>query len=83
MTLKNAVNELFDFAKAHDCNLLIAFAKKAQEIEEDPEHPMTLAELEEAYEFSKPNNFYKVVVEARETGNEEAYDEALATWRKE
>ena len=30
MTLKNAVNELFDFAKAHECDLGIAYAKKAQ-----------------------------------------------------
>ena len=32
MTLKNAVNELFDCAKAHECDLTIDYAKKAQEI---------------------------------------------------
>ena len=80
MTLKNAVNELFDFAKAHECDLTIAYAKKAQEIKEENEEFMTLAELDEAREFAKDN--YNIVVEARQTGNEEAYDEALATWRK-
>ena len=80
MTLKNAVNELFDCAKAHECDLTIAYAKKAQEIKEDAEHPMTLVELDEAREFAKDN--YNIVVEARETGNDEAYDEALATWKK-
>ncbi len=81
MTLKNAVNELFDFAKAHNCAMDVAFAKKAQEIRKDSEHPMTLEELAEAYAFSKTNANYKVVAEARETGNDEAYDEALKNWR--
>lgn len=80
MTLKNAVNELFDFAKAHGCDLTIAYAKKAQEIKEDAEHPMTLEELDLAREFAKVH--YNIVVDARQTGNEEEYDEALATWRK-
>lgn len=79
MTLKNAVNELFDFAKAHECDLGIAYAKKAQEIREDNEHPMTLEKLGEAFAFAKVN--YNIVVEARETGNDEAYDEALKNWR--
>ena len=80
MTLKNAVNELFDFAKAHECDLSVAYAKKAQEIRENTEHPMTLEELAEAFAFAKNN--YNIIVEARETGNEEEYDAALATWRK-
>ena len=82
MTLKNAVNELFDCAKAYECPLDVAYARKSLEIKSDPEHFMTQAELDEAYEFSKTNNFYNVVVEARETGNEEFYDEALAAWSK-
>ena len=82
MTLKNAVNELFDCAKAYGCDMGVAYARKADEIKKDPEHHMTLSELDEAYEFSKPNNFYKVVAEARETGDETLLDEALATWRK-
>ena len=82
MTLKNAVNELFDFAKAHECALNVAFAKKAQEIKEDPEHFMTLADLAEAYAFSKTNANYNIVVEARKTRNEEKYDEALKAWEE-
>ena len=80
MTLKNSVNELFDFAKAHECDLDVAYAKKAQEIKEDPEHFMSLADLGEAYAFSKANANYNIVVEARQTGDETKYNEALAEW---
>ena len=82
MVLKNAVNELFDCAKAYGCPLDVAYARKSLEIKGDDEHFMTQAELDEAYEFSKTDNFYNVIVEARETGDETALDEALATWRK-
>ena len=82
MTLKNAVNELFDCAKAYKCPLDVAYARKSLEIKGDPEHFMTQAELDEAYKFSKTNAHYKVVVDARETGNETVFDEALASWEK-
>lgn len=80
MTLKNAVNELFDFAKAHECDLDVAYAKKAHEIKGDPEHFMKLGDLSEAYAFSKAH--YNTIVEARKSGNDEKYDEALKAWEE-
>lgn len=81
MTLKNAVNEVMDFAKAHECDLQIAYAKIAHEIKTGSRDFMTMAELDEAKAFLADN--YNVVVEARQTGNDTDYDTALHLWGKE
>lgn len=78
MTLKNAVNEVMDFAKAHECDLTIAQAKIAEEITHGDRDFMTLEELNEAKAFLVDN--YNIVVDARQSGNDEKYDEALAKW---
>ena len=80
MTLKNAVNEYFDFAKAHECDLAIAYAKIAYEIKTGSRDFMTMDDLDRAKAFT--DKYYDVVVEARKTGNKEKYDEALKAWEE-
>ena len=79
MTLKNAVNEVMDFAKAHDCDLNVAEAKIAYEITSGDRDFMTLDELNEAKAFLVDH--YNIVVDARQTGDETKYNEALAEWK--
>ncbi len=80
MTLKNAVNELMDYAKVHNCVLHVAYAKKSYEIKNDDSDYMKQSELDEAKAFLDKN--YNIVVDARKTGDETDYDEALALWKK-
>lgn len=81
LTLKNAVNEYFDFAKAHECDLAIAYAKIAYEIKTGSRDFMTMDDLDRAKAFT--DKHYNVVVEARQTGDETKYNEALAEWEDE
>ncbi|MBQ7793848.1 MAG: hypothetical protein IJ366_04940 [Clostridia bacterium] len=81
MTLKNAVNELMDFAKVHEVDVHTAYAKIAYEIKTGERDFMTMAELDEAKAFVDEN--YDVVVEARKSGNDADYDTALHLWGKE
>lgn len=81
MTLRNAVNEVMDFAKAHECDLTVAQAKMTEEITSGSRDFMTLEELNRAKAFLVAN--YNTVVEARQTGDNTAYDKALAEWEDE
>lgn len=78
MTLKNAVNEYFDFAKAHECDLAIAYAKIAYEIKTGSRDFMTMDDLDRAKAFTDKN--YDIVVKARQTGDETEYNAALENW---
>lgn len=80
MSLKNAVNEYFDFAKAHECDLAIAYAKIAYEIKTGSRDFMTMDDLDRAKAFT--DKYYDVVVDARQSGNDEKYDEALKAWEE-
>ena len=82
MTLKNAVNELMDFSVAHDCDLEVAYARMAYEIKNGEREIMTMDELNEAREFVRDVANYKIVVEARQTGDDTDYDAALAEWHR-
>lgn len=76
MTLKNAVNEVMDFAKAHECDMQIAYAKIAYEIQSGDRDFMTMDELNEAKAFI--DTHYNAVVIARQTGDWAELDEILA-----
>lgn len=81
MKLKNAVNELMDFSVAHECDLDVACAKMAHEIKSGSRDFMTMGELDEARAFVKDISNYKIVVEARKSGDDTDYDAALAEWQ--
>ena len=81
MTLKNAVNELMDFSVAHECDLDVAYAKMAHEIKSGSRDFMSMDELNEAREFVRDVNNYKIVVEARKSGDDTDYDAALTEWQ--
>lgn len=82
MTLKNAVNELMDFSKAHGNDLDVSYAKMAHEIKSGSRDFMKMAELDEAMAFLKNIANYKIAVEARKSGDDTDYDAALEAWGK-
>lgn len=81
MTLKNAVNEYMDFARVHECDMAIAYAKIAGEIKNGSRDFMTMDDLDRAKAFIDKN--YNIVVDARQSGDETKYDEALKAWEDE
>lgn len=81
MTLKNAVNEVMDFAKAHECDMHTAYARIAHEIKTGSRDFMTMSELDEAKAFIDKS--YNIIVDARQTGDNTEYDKALAEWEDE
>lgn len=78
MTLKNAVNEIMDFAKAHDCDMHVAYAKISHMVKAGELDHITTDELTDAHEFLNKNYF--LAVTARQTGNEADFDKALEEW---
>ena len=75
MTLKNAVNELMDFAKAHGNDVHIAYRKMRYAVNVGDVDNITLKELEAAKEFIDAH--YNAVVEARKTGDWSELSEVL------
>lgn len=82
MTLKNAVNELMDFSKAHGNDLDVSYAKMAHEIKSGSRDFMTMSELDDARAFLKDIANYKVVVDARKSGDDTNYNAAIEAWEK-
>lgn len=78
MRLKDTVNQIMDFAKAHDDDVQVAHAKMVHMIVAEGFEGMTLYDLNKAKSFI--DSHYDIVVNARKTGDCIALDEALSVW---
>ena len=81
MKTKEAVNELMDFAKAQEKDIQNAYSRMRHMIKTGELDNITVAEVDDAYEFIKRN--YTAVVNARNNGDSEAFSEALGAWQNE
>jgi hypothetical protein len=78
MRLKDTINQIMDFAKAHDNDVQIAHAKLVHMVVAEGFEGITLYDLNKAKSFI--DSHYDIVVKARQTGDCTALDEALSVW---
>ena len=75
MKLKNAINEIFDCAKAHENDILVGYARIRSAASKGEVDNITVDEIDRAKGFI--DEHYKEIVEARKTGDWSELSEAL------